>query len=247
MNNVYDKFARLKQFTDNVGKVYGTEDFSIYLYSLVKMTRPSSVLELGTGLGSAALWISLALEENGHGICHTVDNGSEWPSLKSPTLLGDFYREDYVDYIQNTIKHFNLGQRLIFHSETLSDLKFEESYDIIFSDYSHGPFNVVKLLAESIPKMNDNSYIFIDSASTLYSSYHTLESIVDYLNRSKIPQTLLELIPPDQIERFYQKMSRSRFDLTHLIENKNRNQNSTAQIKITPVDIMPQPRINIRF
>ena len=83
----YDKFAELKQFTDSVGKIYGTEDFSLYLYSLVKMTRPSTVLELGTGLGTAALWMALALKENNNGILHTIDDGSEWERIK-PALEG---------------------------------------------------------------------------------------------------------------------------------------------------------------
>ena len=55
------------------------------------------------------------------------------------------------------------------------------------------------------------------------------------------------MIDINDIEKFKEKVFNSKFELTHIIENKKRNQNSTAQIKIVPIDIMPQPRINVRF
>ena len=95
--------------------------------------------------------------------------------------------------------------------------------------------------------MSDDSYIFIDSASTYYPSFQTLNSIIDGLNAGRIPRTLQELIHPNNLSAFKEKVSNSRFELTHLIEKKDRDQNSTAQIRIIPYDIMPQPRVNIRF
>lgn len=244
----YAKFERLKKFTDSVGPIYGTEDFSIYLYSLVKITKPRSVLELGTGFGSTALWIALGMEENNQGTLYTVDDGSEWGSLKHVhSTLTTYYREEYPDYINGLITTFGLKERIKFYNQKVDKLDFSSSYDMVFSDFSHGPFFIVKLLSEIIPSMEDNSYIFIDSASTYYPSYHTLESLVDFFNQGRIPRTVLELIPRDKIDIFYNKIRQSKFQLTHIIENKNRSQNSTAQIKISSIDIMPQPRTNIRF
>lgn len=244
----YGKFEKLKKFTDSVGKVYGTEDFAVYLYSLVKMTKPKTVLELGTGLGTTALWIAQAMEENDRGTLFTVDDGSEWKDLKSlVNLLVSHYREDYTQYINDLVSHFSYQKQIRFINERVSSLNFSPNYDIVFSDFSHGPFFIVKLIADVLPLMEDNSYIFIDSASTLYPSYHTLESIVDHFNRGKVPRTVLELVPVEHHGKFYNKVLSSKFELTHIIENKDRNQNSTAQIKISPCDIMPQPRVNIRF
>ena len=62
--NHYENFLNLKQFTDRIGPIYGTEDLGIYLYSIVKMLKPKNVIELGTGLGTTMLWISQALVEN---------------------------------------------------------------------------------------------------------------------------------------------------------------------------------------
>lgn len=243
----YEKLSEIKKLTDEIGQIYGTEDFAIYLYSLVKMSKAKNIVELGTGLGSTALWIALALEENRVGTLHTIDDGSEWNHLKQAKDRFQFYfREDYANYISNLIDHFQFSNQIQFHNETIESFDLE-NIDILFSDFQHSPYAVMKCIADHLHKMSDNSYIFIDSASTYYSSYHTLNSIVDCLNQSKIPKTLIEMIDSKNIHTFQTKVNTSRFELTHVIENKNRNQNSTAQIKILPIDIIPQPRINIRF
>ena len=243
----YEKFANLKKLTDRIGTVYGTEDFAVYLYSLVKMTRPKTALELGTGLGSTALWAALALEENEHGVIHTIDNGSEWHTMRGiDSIVGEFYRKDYADYVKNLISHFELHNHINFINDTISDAYVNE-IDILFCDYSHGPHAVTKLIADYLLKMTSNSFIFIDSASTYYPSYQLLESMVAQLNSGKIPLTLREMVDRDKLHIFQDRVMNTKFELTHLIENKNRNQNSTTQIKLIPIDIMPQPRVNIRF
>src|SRR3546814_3171677 len=47
----------LYRYTKDVGAGYGTEDFSFFLYALVKMHKPGRVLELGTGTGASSFWI----------------------------------------------------------------------------------------------------------------------------------------------------------------------------------------------
>lgn len=246
--NYYEKFAKIKHFSDKVGIIYGTEDFGIYLYSIVKMIKPKTVLELGTGLGTTTVWTALALQENQYGTIHTIDDGSEWNHLKhAKDVIKEFYQEDYSEYISNLIEYFELTDQISFYNKKINKLNYLNNIDILFCDYSHGPYSVIKLLADYMGRMNENSFIFIDSASTYYSSFHTLESLIGCLNTQKIPKTLYEMIDTEDLELVKQKISTSKFDITHLIENKNRNQNSTCQIKISPIDIMPQPRINIRF
>jgi len=247
MSICYDRFAELKKFTDRVGNVYGTEDFALYLYSIVKMTKPTNVVELGTGLGSTMLWIAQGLKENQSGILHTIDDGSDWSGDNLKPILQEYHRDQYCDYINNLLNTFDLKQYINFYNSKIQWASQHNNIDILFSDFSHGPYEVLKLLAESLVKMNDNSFIFIDSASTYYPSYQILTSTIDYLNHGKIPKTLIELVEPGLIEDFIEKVNNSRFELSHIIENKNRNQNSTTQIKIVPIDIMPQPRKNIRF
>lgn len=235
------KFAALKQYTDSIGSVYGTEDFAIYLYAIVKMMKPKNVVELGTGLGSTALWAGLALEENGFGSLYTVDDGSEWDrlSIYVKSLVGNYYRDDYASFINNLITSFNL-ENIHLLNEKISVININEPIDILFTDFAHSVFDIVNLLAGYLPLMNNYSKIYIDSASTNYASYSALEELVSLLNQGKVPVSMQE------VARSKIDISNSKFHLEHIIENKNRSQNSTACITIMPADIFCYPRVGIR-
>ena len=43
------------------------------LYALVRVIRPLVVVEVGTGVGSSALWLTQALADNGWGRLHSID------------------------------------------------------------------------------------------------------------------------------------------------------------------------------
>lgn len=245
--NIYDKLVKIKQYTDKIGNVYGTEDFSVYLYSIIKMAKSKNVVELGSGLFTTTLWAALAIEENQSGVIHTVDNGAEWNRMSS--LISTIplqYKSDYSEFAQGLISEFKFNDTIKYYNTDIDNFE-SDNIDILFSDYSHGVFSIFSLIAKYLHRMNDNSYIFIDSASTYYPSFSTLNTIIDCLNRKNVPNSLGEIVHPDNIARFVHRVNSSKFELTHIIENKNRNQNSVAQIKILPDDIMPQPRVNIRF
>ena len=243
--NCNDRFAQLKQFSDNVGTIYGTEDFSIYLYSLIKMKRPQSVVELGTGVGSVALWCGLALQENNQGKIYTVDDGSDWINL-APVAdrFGVLYNSCYKDYVSNLVDYFQLVDYVVPIHKNINMMDVS-NVDILFSDFAHSPFDITKLLSQYLPRMSECSTIFIDSASTLYPSYLMLENIVRNLNEGIIPRSLLELC--SEVNKLEHIVKTSTFKIDHIIENKNRDQNSTTKIDIFPKDIFPYPRVNMRF
>ena len=237
MNN-YERFLKIKKFTDCVGPIYGTEDFGVYLYSVVKMMKPENVVELGTGLGTTMLWCSQALFENEKGIIHTFDNGNEWNDIKeAKDTIGEHFKEDYLFYIENLIDSFNIRSRVNFHPIKIDEIQSETPIDILFSDFAHGPEDIIKLLSEFLPQMNEVSKIYIDSASTHYASYHTLEKLVDMFNNNIIPLSILQL---STHEKIHQVIHTHQFKLDHIIENKDRKQNSTACISIQPYDIFPR-------
>jgi len=240
--NSYEKLFYIKQYTDSIGSIYGTEDFSIFLYSLIKMRKPQTVVELGTGLGSIALWAGLALEENGAGQFYTVDNGAEWNHLKqAKPQMGPMFREQYLEYVNNLIDKFSLTQYIKFIHRDISVNELPNKIDLVFSDFSHGPLDIISLLSDLLPKMSETSIIMFDSASTYYSSYHTLEAIIDMFNANKVPTSM------QNKEAIQNLISTSRFRLQHIVEAKDRAQNSTACIFIEPIDLFPYPLINMRF
>jgi predicted O-methyltransferase YrrM len=233
----YNRFVKAKQFTDQYGEIYGTEDFAIYLYSVIKMLKPNTVVELGTGLGTTMIWAALALEENQQGTLITVDDGSEWPKINSAVNLNN----NYKNYIENLIQEFEL-KSVDFRNQKIKTLDIDSPIDILFCDYAHSVYDVCQLLSEYLPLMNTYSKIYIDSASTHYNSYNALERIVELFNQGHIPQTVKDL----SLQDLEPIVKTHRFDLEHIIENKNRNQNSTACVTISPVDIFAYPRVNIR-
>lgn len=243
-----DRISGIKNYTDQVGPYYGTEDLAVYVYSMIKMTRPQKVLELGTGLATVSLWAAAALVENGTGELVTVDDGSQYANNSDVvSLLGDQYTADYKAFVDQQLKLHGVAAVVNFVNKTLEELTFRDSYDMLFADFSHSPFAVTRLLGQFLPRITRNSTIFIHSASTYYSSYHTLEAVVDLLNQKRIPLSLREMVNPGDLNRLEQLVNNCVFELTHLVENKQRNQNSAAQIRIVPCDIVPHPRSNIRF
>lgn len=241
--DVYTKIANVKKFTDFIGNIYGTEDFSIYLYSLIKMRKPSTVVELGTGLGSIMLWAGLALEENGSGKFYTVDNGSEWNTLRK-SISNISLPESHHIHISNLLSHFELQNQVTFINSNINNSILPDNIDILFSDFSHGPKDIVRLFIDYFLKMNDNSIIMIDSASTYFSSFLMLNQLIDILNKGGLPKSILDSCSrPDQM---LEKVKRCNFSIQHIIENKDRAQNSTACIYIAPIDIIPNS-VNMRF
>lgn len=233
----YQKFLEAKKYTDQYGVVYGTEDFAVYLYSVIRMQKPKTVVELGTGLGTTTIWSALALEENSFGKIITIDDGSEWSRISAGLNLN----KNYHQYITDLIDKFEF-KCVEFLNEKISVLGYTDPVDILFCDYAHSSFDICKLLAQYLPVMNEYSKIYIDSASTHYNSYNTLERIVDILNCGSVPKTLQDLTDIDLGKSIKNKT----FSLEHIIENKDRNQNSTACITVSPTDIFPYPRVNIR-
>lgn len=236
-NNFYQKFVDIKKYTDHNGAVYGTEDFAIYLYSIIKMQKPKHIVELGTGLGITMLWSALALEENGHGKIVTIDDGSEWERISSALEI----KEHYSQYINDLITQFDF-KNISFLNHPIEVFDNSDPIDILFCDYAHSSFDICKLLSQYLPKMNEYSKIYIDSASTHYNSYNTLNSIIDILNQGHIPKTLQDLSKVN-LKKYVED---KKFSIEHIIENKDRNQNSTACVTISPIDIFPYPRVNIR-
>jgi hypothetical protein len=238
-------FNKAKIFTDRLENLvgYGTEDFSIFLYSLIKMRKPKHILELGTGTGSTMLWSGLACKENGFGKITTIDNGSHWNEHIRYLDSELFINKTYNDFIDGIIKEYDIESFVSFKNEDIkisSVDSFKNMVDILFLDFDHRPLTIHNFLSNYLDKMSNESIIFIDSASTYYPSYLFLESIINNFNLNNIPNSLNL---SEESKTFIQK---STFTLSHIIEDKNRSQNSTAMIEIKPKDCFPNSNF-IRF
>jgi predicted O-methyltransferase YrrM len=235
-----------------VGELYGTEHFCHFLYSLVRMDRPSVVVELGCGGGATALMVSKALHENGHGHLWTVDNGSDWNvEFIRRTCLSAFDRfdsdETYAAFIQGLLDTFQFSEVATIVEMDLDGLNLFDPgarIDMLFCDAipSHVE-GCLSLLKYYLPRVSDFSSIFIDRAGTINHAFLFLKYVVAELNTGKLPRHLVDGMDEEQRCAIETLVKTCEFQLVNLTESspgkRNIMQNSRAWIKIQPVDYVP--------
>ena len=234
----------------SLAEVYGKENFCYLIYSLIKMQKPETIIELGTGLGTTALMIAQALKENNKGKIWTVDNGKDWEETKTSWIKTKF--KTHEDYFNDVIKKFKLKKYIELLNIDLDNNLFIDTgrkIDLVFCDATDaGAMGCINLLKAYLPNMNTESSIFIDRASTINHSFLLLEKVINDLQNNKIPNILLNGLNKDDENNFIKFVSKSKFTLIHLTEKNdqkknNKMQNSTAWIKIEPVDVFFQKNV----
>jgi hypothetical protein len=235
-----------------VGELFGTENFCHFLYSLIRMDRPTVVVELGCGGAATALMVSKALHENEHGHCWTVDNGSDWKIesvrriCQSP--LGTVVDgETYAEFVRRLLEACRLPNVATLVEMNLDESTFFSpgaSIDMLFADAT--PSNVqgcLSLLKYYLPRVSPFSSIFIDRAVTINHAFLFLKYMIGQLNNGKIPWHLLEGLDEERRCALERLVKTCDFQLINLTESKHRKrnkvQNSRAWIKIQPVDYVP--------
>jgi len=242
--------TKLNDGPTTLSEVYGTEHFCYFIYSLVRMTHPLTVVELGTGAGVTTCMIAHALKENKKGLLWTIDNGSDWKNIKL-NFLKEKFKGSYSDFLNKLFKRLELQEFISFQNIHLNSKQFfnpNKPIDLLFEDaQDEGPQGCINLLGYYLPKMNKYSSIFIDRASTIHHSYLLLEYIIDRLQEGKIPRQLVRNMSPEEVQKTEELVKSSKFTLVHLTETAqdkhNKHQNSRAWIKIEPLDVVHHNKV----
>lgn len=239
-----------------LGELYGSEDICLLLYTLAKREKVEVAVELGTGMGVTSAWIAAAMRENGAGKIFTYDNGSHYQehahvkevlaSLKGPLseLASLSQSANYKSFLQGLFDQAGVAEHVAFHQieigrpPVLEDLN-GKPIDLLFSDFDHSPMMVQKIIGAFLPYMSPTSSIFVDSASTHLPTFYALNNMVAILQNMRLPKNMAELLSDSEILAALNLIGRSKFTLTHLVERRDRAQNSTAWIRIEPVDMLP--------
>jgi hypothetical protein len=252
--------ARIQDYIDHrrtpeartVAELYGTESFSHFLYSLVRMDRPSVVVELGCGGAATSLMAAHALRENDHGHLWTVDNGSDWTTdLVRETCLSALGSENqempYVEFVAALCLRFDLSSRMSLVETTLDGREFfdpGQKVDMLFSDAtpSHAE-GCIALLRYYLPRVSHYSSIFIDRAGTINHAWLLLRYVVERFQAGTIPRSLTDGCTDDErlaLEALIRTCEIQLINLTETEHDKRtKAQNSRAWIKIQPHDYVP--------
>jgi len=256
--------APLTVLANRLGDVYGSDDISMLFYTLIRRERLHNIVELGTGLGVTTFWMAQALAELGEGQVWTVDDGSHWQDVaemgrvvatiadQPPFSQLPSQGLDYAGFIAAMTSLLGLEERVAFTKDEIDltdeDFFVNHSYpfmkrpvDLVFADIARGPDEILDVFFHFLPMMSESGSIFIDSASTSLSGFLFLETFIAQLNRSKVPRRFLMTKNPQRRRALMDLVAIRRFTLMHLVERQARKQNSTAWIKIEPVDYLPHP------
>lgn len=259
MWNIASNFQELLAARYQLGPIYGSEDICTLLYSLVRRERPEVVVELGTGMGVTTAWIAAAMKENGAGTIYTYDNGSHFdmPDVRrflatAPTgpiesLSRMAKQGTFEEFVFSLFDLCGVRDHIVFrktdidldHPAALTADFQHKPIDLLFSDYMHSPDFVQNIVRAFLPRMASTSSIFIDSASSHVPSFLTLERMIECFNRQKIPKRIWQGMNEADVAATRKLLSESQFRLMHLMEKRDRAQNSTSWIRIEPIDTLP--------
>lgn len=256
-------FLLVRRLSEIFGAAYGTEDFSLFLYSLAKMERPKSLFELGTGYAVSTMWLALALEENGFGHLWSIDDGRDFAAAKIESLFNEVgervlsapftaMNDDYTygNYVQSLADSLGLSSRVTFISATLDETNIlevlsahtkalQQPIDLLFSDYMSSAPGLYLLLGALLPYLSKRANVFLDSVSTRFDTYLALERLISQLNQQRLPSSFQEHYSSEHCELIRGVLASHELKLLHIVESKRRPQNSTAWIKLEPIDLIP--------
>lgn len=222
-----DKFFEVVDYTRNTDGHYGTSGFSFYLYGLIKMIKPTTVVELGTGVGTTCFLAAQACKENNKGSIITIDNGQDY---KFSNFDIDYNFFDLVNSFN--LNNFIELRKVELDLKDLTILNDIDQVDIMFNDIECSPHHVLTTLNWLLPRVNKECYFIIDRAATYWPTYCVIELLLDNLNRGKIPKILLDVL--DDKTEFKELIQNFKFSVQYVLKDveSGDEQDSFAIIKI---------------
>jgi len=220
-------FYKIKKYVEDIAPEvnYGTSEFSLYMYSLVKMIQPTSVVELGTGVGHTAFFAAQACKENNKGHVYSIDDQSQkydWPFRIST---------NYESFLKNKTKEFELDEYITFINKQVGiDVKsFPDinNIDILFNDISIDPRFVVTVLTWLLQRKSKECYYIVDRGYEFYIQIF-LQRIVNNLNNNVIPVDMLNI--SDNIESIKNAVQLNRFSIHNVLKPSHAAGNDSFSI-----------------
>lgn len=235
-----NEYLNFKKGNFFIKDIYGTDSTSNIISDYIRMTKPNTCLEIGTGLGVTTFKIGKALSDNKKGELITIDNGKDWEEVKKFTPYNSL---SYQDYINKLIKEFNLQDYVLFVNETLDYnlfYKTNNKIDFIFFDsWDSSAKGIYCFLRFYLNNMNEGSSILIDNGFKFLSSYLFIKNIINQFNNNIVPKSLIADLDKELIAKTESVIKDNYFNLFYLNNLNNKNQTGTIWIQLTKKDCLP--------
>ena len=191
------------------------------------MIKPTTVVELGTGVGTTCFLAAQACKENNKGKVITVDNGGDIRdsnfdiNTDFPLLQKQFELDTVLEL-----------RKLTLDFKDLSVLNDIEEVGILFNDIDCSPHYFLTLLRWVLPRVKQECYFIIDRGATYWPNYCVVELTIPQLNQGRIPDILLSLV--DEPKTFEALVNRFKFSVQYVLKDvvPGDTQDSFAVIKI---------------
>lgn len=142
------------------------------LYWFVRVTKPKTILEIGTSVGYSALWMASALEDNGEGKLYTVESHQERYDRSQVNFEESGLRPRIVSLKGHAPEVFLDRERYGYD-------EYPPQWDLVFMDATkkeHPDF-----FAAVRPKLKEGSHLLIDNV--LSHRFGTLAKFLDELHQ----------------------------------------------------------------
>ena len=141
------RYEKIKQFASCYAVPIMREETSNLIADFVKKTNPKKILEIGTAIG----YSGLIMLENSDAKLVTIE-----------------HNKNYIKQAKNNFKQFKLNKRvkilegdcLVVLANLAADLKFRESFDLIFLDGPKAQYD--KMLELIILLLKNNGNLIVD-------------------------------------------------------------------------------------
>jgi hypothetical protein len=221
------QFNNIINYTKSTDSHYSTGGFSFYLYGLIKMIKPQTVIELGTGVGTTCFLAAQGCKENNKGKVITVDSGAD-KTASNFNVSKDFNNLKTQFELDNFLELRNLTLNL----KDLTPLDDISEVSILFNDIDCSPHYFLTLLQWILPRVKNECYFIIDRGATYWPNYCAIELTLPQLNQGKVPDILLSMVNDGL--KFEKLIRRFKFSVQYVLKDveEDNTQDSFAVIKI---------------
>lgn len=165
MNLINEEFCNL------LPNQFLTENVSLFLYSLLKCSRPQSIIEVGYGYST--LFISKAIQDiqkENLDFDSLLDNKNKFTGPEyNPTfrVIENFEHPHFIRKVASVIRKYKLDKNLQFINRSIDEYlkNTQDNYDLVWMDFGSGKeyMYFFKLFLE---RLNEGGMIIVHSTIT---------------------------------------------------------------------------------